>query len=399
MLKDKVNDLAGRIHRSVVADRRHIHMNPELSFKEEQTGVYIQSELRKIGIPYTKDWAGHGVVGIVEGGKSDSAVLALRADIDALPIQEDNNVEYKSRNPGIMHACGHDVHTSSLLGVARILYNLRNHFNGTVKLIFQPGEEKLPGGASIMIEEGVLEKPVPKEILGQHVYPLLPAGHVGFRPGQYMASADEISLTVKGRGGHGAVPQSTIDPIAISALIISALQQLVSRLNDPTMPSVLTFGKIVSDGGTYNVIPGDVKMLGTFRTFDEVWRTKAHDKIREISQGIATGFGAHCEVDINVGYPFLVNDVDLTNHCMTEAQEFLGENHVHQLPLRMAAEDFSYYTHHIPGCFYRLGVANTERNINSSVHTPTFDIDESALITGPALMSWLTIARLSEFGS
>ena len=396
MLKDKVQDLAKSVHGSVVVNRRHIHMNPELSFEEEQTSAYVQSVLREIGIPYTSGWAGHGVVGIIECGKSDSAVLALRADLDALPIQEEDTVEYKSRNKGVMHACGHDVHTSSLLGVARILHKLRNSINGTVKLIFQPGEEKMPGGASIMIDEGVLKKPEPSEIIGQHVYPLLPAGDVGFRPGKFMASADEISLTVRGRGGHGAVPQFTIDPIAISAQIISSLQLLVSRFNDPTMPSVLTFGKIESEGGTYNVIPGAVKMLGTFRTFDEAWRKRAHDKIREIAQGIAAGFGAQCEVHIHVGYPFLVNDVDLTNHCIESAQVFLGEAHVHALPLRLTAEDFSYYTHHVPGCFYRLGVSDVEKNLLSPVHTPTFDIDERALITGPALMSWLAISRLSE---
>jgi len=399
MLKDKVKDLAKGVYQSVVADRRHIHMNPELSFQEEQTSVYIQSVLDDIGIPYTSGWAGHGVVGIIEGRKPGSAVLALRADIDALPIQEENAVEYRSRNDGVMHACGHDVHTSSLLGVARILYELRKSINGTVKLIFQPGEEQIPGGASIMIKEGVLKKPEPGEILGQHVYPLLPAGHVGFRPGKFMASADEVTLTVIGRGGHGAVPHFTIDPIAISAQIISALQLLVSRFNDPTMPSVLTFGKIVSDGGSFNVIPEAVKMIGTFRTFDETWRKRAHEKIREIAEGIATGFGAKCKVDIHVGYPFLVNDEDLTAQCIESAQGFLGEPQVHALPLRLTAEDFSYYTHHVPGCFYRLGVAKPNAQQISPVHTPTFDIDESALITGPGLMSWLAITRLSELNS
>ncbi len=256
----------------------------------------------------------------------------------------------------------------------------------------------MPGGASIMIEEGVLNNPAPKEILGQHVYPSLPAGHVGFRPGKYMASADEITITIKGRGGHGAVPQLTIDPIAISAQIISSLQMLVSRINDPTVPSVLTFGKIESQGGTYNVIPDTVELLGTFRTFDEAWRKKAHIRIREISEGIAGSFGAQCEVDIQVGYPFLVNDVDLTSHIMASAQEFLGSANVHELPIRMTAEDFSYYTHHVSGCFYRLGVASIDKSISSPVHTSTFDIDERALMTGPSLMAWLAISRLSALG-
>lgn len=396
MIKDQILELSQTTHSDTVAHRRHLHMYPELSFQEEQTGKYVEDVLSKLGIHYTAGWAGYGVVATIEGNKPDSGMVALRGDMDALPITEENDVPYRSKNTGVMHACGHDVHTSSLLGVANILQTMRDRFDGTVRLIFQPGEEKMPGGASIMIKEGVLENPAPSAILGQHVYPLLPAGHVGFRPGRFMASADEITIRVKGKGGHGAIPQFTIDPIVISAKIISSLQLLVSRVNDPTIPSVLTFGKIASEGGTYNVIPAAVQILGTFRTFDEGWRKRAHDKIRDIAKGVAASFGAECEVNITVGYPFLVNDEDLTVGCMDVAKELLGDDKVHDLPLRMTAEDFSYYTHHTPGCFYRLGVANEQRGIKSPVHTPTFDIDESALVTGPALMSYLAITSLTQ---
>ncbi|MDX1478421.1 MAG: M20 family metallopeptidase [Saprospiraceae bacterium] len=396
MLKDKVKQLAETWHQEVVSIRRHLHMHPELSFEEVHTGRYVQHLLNEAGIPCTGGWAGHGVVGVIEGNHPDRAVIALRADMDALPIQEENDVPYRSQHDGVMHACGHDVHTASLIGAARILHELRQHFDGTIKLVFQPGEERMPGGASIMIEEGVLDDPSPRSIIGQHVYPLLPAGTVGFRAGKMMASSDEIELHIKGRGGHGAVPQFTIDPIAISAQIISGLQQLVSRISDPTIPSVLTFGHIVSDGGTYNVIPAGVRLKGTFRTFSEYWRFQAHDRIREIATGIAASFGATCDVKITVGYPFLVNDDALTARCEEAARAFLGAEHVREIPLRLTSEDFAFYTHRTHGCFYRLGVANEERGIVSPVHTPTFDIDDQALLTGPALMAWLALSELSD---
>ena len=396
MLKDDVTRLAGDFHDKVIKTRRWLHMHPELSFAEKETSKYVQTLLKDIDVPFTSGWADTGIVAIIEGNRPDSNVIALRADLDALPIQEKNAVPYASKNDGVMHACGHDVHTSSLLGVAMILKALSKRFDGSVKLIFQPGEERMPGGASILIKEGVLENPRPAGILGQHVYPLLEAGKVGFRPGKMMASADEITLTIKGRGGHGAVPQFTIDPVAITAQVITGLQQVVSRSSDPTMPSVLTFGKINSDGGTFNVIPGSVQLLGTFRTFDESWRAKALQKVKEIAMGIAQSFGAECDVHITPGYPYLVNDAPLTERCAAAARSILGEENVVDLPMRLTAEDFSYYTHHAPGCFYRLGVANASRGINSPVHTPTFDIDENALVTGPAVMSWLAISELSH---
>lgn len=395
-IKHKIVELSKEFHHGVIGIRRHIHMHPELSFEEVETGKFIQRKLDAIGIKYKSGWAGHGVVGLIEGNRPDSGVIALRADMDALPILEENDVEYASKNPGVMHACGHDVHTSSLLGAAQILHAVKDRFDGTIKLIFQPGEERTPGGASIMIKEGVLENPEPTSIIGQHVYSPLPAGHYGFRAGPFMASADEIELRIVGKGGHGAMPHLTIDPIAITAQVLTGMQQIVSRVIDPTLPSVLTFGKIESEGGTYNVIPGAVKVLGTFRTFDESWRDKALRSIKQVAEGVADSFGAKCEVNITRGYPFLVNDAELTELSKASAAEIVGADCVHDIPMRMTAEDFSYYSHRMPGCFYRMGIANQERHITSAVHTPTFDIDENALQSGPAVMSWIALRRLAE---
>lgn len=373
-------------------------MHPELSFHEEETSRYIQDILKHLRIPYTTNWGGgHGVVGMLECQKPDSGVIALRADMDALPITELNDVPYKSMNQGVMHACGHDVHTASLLGAVTILAELRSQINGTIKLIFQPAEEKLPGGASLMIAGGVLQDPIPHGILGQHVHPQLPVGSVGFRSGQAMASSDEITIRIKGKGGHGAMPQLVVDPIMISAQVISALQSVVSRTSDPLMPSVLTFGKINSDGGAFNVIPDSVTILGTFRTFDEDWRHSAHERVRTISQGVATSLGGSAEVDIQIGYPVLINDYPLTTRCLDAAREYLGVSQVQEIPQRLTSEDFAYYTHRVPGCFYRLGVANPGKGISSPVHTPTFDIDEKALEIGSGLMAWLAISELQHF--
>ncbi len=396
MLRDVIQGLAKKYHGQVVEMRRHLHMHPELSFKEEQTSKYVQATLKRLGIPFTSEWAGHGVVAILECQKPDQDVIALRADLDALPIMEKNEVPYKSQNPGVMHACGHDVHTSSLLGVAMILSEIRSQINGTIKFIFQPAEERLPGGASMMISDGVLRDPAPTAILGQHVHPQLPVGTVGFRIGQAMASSDEITIRIKGNGGHGAMPHLAIDPVLISAHVISALQSVVSRASDPTIPTVLSFGMINSEGGAFNVIPDSVVILGTFRTFDETWRLAAHEKIKAIAQGVTSGMGGTCDVDIQKGYPVLINNEELTLRCREAAREYLGITQVYDIPQRLTSEDFAHYTHHIPGCFYRLGVANQSRGIVSAVHTPTFNIDEDALETSTGLMAWLTVSRLGD---
>lgn len=388
-LSEKIKVLAAKFAADTVALRRHLHSNPELSFQEHNTAIFIEKKLEAMGLQ-TQRMANTGVVALIEGKNPASKVTALRADIDALPIVEANQVPYKSQNVGVMHACGHDVHTSSLLGTARILQELRQEFEGTVKLIFQPAEEKIPGGASLLIKEGVLENPKPASVIGQHVAPQIPVGKIGFRQGMYMASADEIYVTVKGKGGHAAMPETLIDPVLISAHLIVALQQIVSRNANPKIPSVLSFGKVIANGVT-NVIPNEVKIEGTFRTLDENWRNEAHKKMKKLAESLAEGMGGSCEFTILRGYPYLVNNPALTQKLQEAAKEFLGNENVIDLDIWMASEDFAYYTHEAPACFYRLGTRNEEKGIVSGVHTPTFDIDEQALELGAGLMAWLAI--------
>ncbi len=394
ILKQKIQELASSNLPDTIQIRRHLHQFPELSFREVQTGKFIAQKLEHYGITCEHGWAENGVVALIKGKHPEKKTIALRADIDALPIQETNDVAYKSKHEGIMHACGHDVHTASLLGVARILNQVKDQFEGQVKLIFQPAEEKAPGGASILIKEGVLKNPAPLSILGQHVHPPLEVGKIGIRAGKYMASTDELFITVSGKGGHGALPHLCIDPILIAAHIITALQQIVSRNVDPTMPSVLTFGSIQSQGGTHNVIPNEVKILGTFRTMDEQWRSEAHTKMRKMAIHLAEGMGGNCEFEILKGYPYLVNNEALTGRVRQYAEEYLGKENVVDLPIRMTGEDFAFYSHEIPGCFYRLGVRNEAKNITSNVHTPTFDVDEMCLKYSTGLMAWLAVKEL-----
>ncbi|MDP3466804.1 MAG: M20 family metallopeptidase [Daejeonella sp.] len=394
MLKDKISLLAKEIHGNVVENRRHLHANPELSFYEYQTSAYVAQKLDELGIKYKK-MANTGLVAIIKGEKPSDAVVALRADMDALPIVEANEVPYKSKNPGVMHACGHDAHTSSLLGTAKILTELKNEFGGTVKLIFQPAEEKLPGGASMMIKEGVLENPKPDAVIGQHVMPLIEAGQVGFRSGKYMASTDEIYVTVHGKGGHGAQPQQNIDPVLITSHIIVALQQIISRVADPKTPSVLSFGKVIANGAT-NVIPNEVYLEGTFRTMDEDWRGRAHEKMKKMAEGIAEAMGGSCDFNIVRGYPFLINEEKLTAEVRAYAEDYLGKENVLDLDIWMAAEDFAYYSQVSDACFYRLGTGNKERGITSSVHTPTFDVDEESLKLSTGLMAYIALKQLGN---
>ncbi len=395
-MKEQIQRLAHQYHAEVVANRRHLHANPELSFQEVKTGQFVAAQLAALGIEHQHGIADNGVVALIKGKNPRKRTIALRGDMDALPILEANKVSYRSQNEGVMHACGHDVHTSSLLGTAKILHELRNQFEGTVKCIFQPGEERLPGGASIMIKQGVLENPKPASIFGQHVHPPLRAGMIGLKPGIYMASADEIYVTVKGRGGHGAMPQDCIDPVVMTAQIIVALQQIVSRYCDPGIPSVLTFGKINSTGGATNIIPNEVKLEGTFRTMNEKWRMEAHKRMKKIAESLVKSMGGACDFHIMKGYPVLFNNEELTARTKKWAIEFLGKDKVVDLPMRMTAEDFAYFSQVMPACFYRLGTGNPERNITSPIHTDTFDIDEAALETGVGLMAWLAIKELSK---
>ncbi len=375
--------------------RRTIHANPELSFQEFETANLISDFLEKNGIEYRKGIAKTGIVGMIKGRNPEKKTIALRADMDALPITELNEVDYKSKNQGKMHACGHDVHLASMMGAAKILNLLQSEYEGSIKLIFQPSEERYPGGAKVMIEAGVLENPKPKAIFGQHVYPDLDSGKTGMKGGKYMASTDEIFLTVKGRGGHGATPHKNIDPVLIAAHIIVALQQVVSRNANPVMPTVLSFGKIIADGQT-NVIPDEVKLAGIMRTFDETWRKEMKIRITSLVQTLAESMGGTCEVFIDEGYPVLVNNESLTGNAMKYASEYLGSENVVELEMRTTAEDFAYYAQKIPGCFYRLGIRNEAKGITSNLHSATFNVDETSIETGMGLMAWMAVRELGN---
>lgn len=394
MIKNEIKAWANKIFSKVIEDRRHLHSYPELSFQEYETAAFIKSRLDDIGIPW-HSMATSGVLAIIKGNKSSNEVIALRADMDALPITEQNKVAYISANTGVMHACGHDAHTASLLGTAMILQSLKSKFGGTVKLIFQPGEEELPGGASMMIKEGVLENPKPTAVIGQHVMPTMETGKIGMRKGKYMASKDDLYVTVFGKGGHGAQPHENIDPVLITSHIIIAQQQVVSRMANPTAASVLSFGKLFADGST-NVIPDKVYMEGTFRTLDESWRTKALEQMKKMAEGIAESMGGKCVFDIMTGYPFLINEEKLTGQVYDYAQEYLGKENVLDLDIWMASEDFAYYSQAADSCFYMLGTGNKAKGITSSLHTATFNIDEDALAISTGLMAYIAVKRLGN---
>ncbi|RYY99369.1 MAG: amidohydrolase [Chitinophagaceae bacterium] len=385
MLKDSIRAKASEYAPDFIKIRRHLHAHPELSYQEFETSAYVQARLRDWGIPFEL-MATTGVVGLIEGRNPGSRTVALRADMDALPIEEQNDVPYKSTRPGVMHACGHDVHTTCLLGAARILSETKNDWEGTVKLIFQPGEERNPGGASLLIKEGVLRNPAPARIYGLHVNPQLEVGLVSFRGGKVMASADELYITVRSKGGHAAAPHLTVDTILVASHIIVALQQVIARNNNPLSPSVLSICSF-QGGHTTNVIPSEVKLMGTFRAMDEAWRLAAHSHIRRIVEGTAAAMGAEAELHIDIGYPTVYNDEALSAEARTRAESYLGAEHVGETEIRMGAEDFGFYSQEIPGCFYRLGTANKAEGITAGVHTPLFNIDERAIETGIGLMA------------
>ncbi|MES2593628.1 MAG: M20 family metallopeptidase [Bacteroidota bacterium] len=393
-LKQTIQTLAKDYRAETIQIRRHLHAHPELSFEEFATSDYIASQLKALGIPYTQGIVKTGIVALIEGKNPAKKTVALRGDMDALPITEANNVDYKSRNNGVMHACGHDVHTASLLGTAKILNELKNHFEGTIKLIFQPGEEKLPGGASLMIKEGVLENPKTDSIFAQHVFPSMEVGKVGFRNGMYMASTDEIYVTVTGKGGHAAMPADYTNPLLIASQILLELNKIFMQ-EVQEAPTVLAFGKITGTGAT-NVIPDEVKIEGTFRTMNELWRAKAHAKMKKIAEDIAKNMGGSCDFRIEHGYPFLVNDEIVTSHARDAAENYLGKENVEELPMRMTAEDFAFFSQQVPACFYRLGTGNKAKGITSGVHTATFDIDEQALEISIGLMAWLALNELNS---
>lgn len=381
MIKKVIQNKSKEILNEIIKIRRHLHQNPELSFQEFETSKYIQSILTDWGINFKNKIAGTGIVALIQPKTTSLKCIALRADLDALPILEENNTEYCSKNKGIMHACGHDVHTATLLGALKIINDHKEDLNCSVKFIFQPGEEKLPGGASMMIAENVLENPKVDEIFALHVFPELEVGKIGLRGGMYMASCDEIYMTVIGKGGHGAMPHKNIDPILTSAHILTSLQEVVSRNCPPTIPSVLSFGKIEGLGAT-NVVPNEVKLEGTFRTMNEEWREKAHHLIKKKATFIAQGFGATVDINIIKGYPFLENDVNLTEKSKTKLKSYFGEENVIDLPIRMTGEDFAFFAQKVPATFIRVGVKNEDKGIIYPVHNSKFDIDENALKVG-----------------
>ncbi len=392
-LLEKIKRLSEDYSGQVIESRRHLHANPELSYQEYNTAKFVAAQLRSFGVNVVEGIATTGLLAEIRGKNPAKKSIALRADMDALPITETNDVPYKSQVPGVMHACGHDVHTASLLGTARILNSVKDEFEGTVRLLFQPGEEKNPGGASYMIRDGALNNPQPSGIIGQHVFPLLPVGKVGFREGMYMASCDEIYLKVIGKGGHAAAPDLAVDPILIASHIIIALQQVISRNASPKQPTVLSFGNIIGKGAT-NIIPSEVNIAGTFRAMNEEWRASALQKIRKMAESIAEGMGGRCEVEISKGYPYLENNPDLTRRIRAAAEAYVGRENVVDIDITLGAEDFSYYSQVIPASFYRLGTSNPAKGITSYVHTPTFNVDEESLKIGPGLMAWMAIQEL-----
>jgi len=390
---EEINQKTEAYFPEIQAIRHHIHAHPELSFQEYETAKFIASKLAEYGIEHQTGVAGTGIIALIRGKNPQSKCIALRADMDALPIEEANDVSYKSQNKSVMHACGHDVHSTCLLGAAKILQEYKEEFEGTIKLIFQPGEEKHPGGASLMIAAGAMQNPEPQAIFALHVYPHLPYGKVGFRAGQYMASADEIYITIEGKGGHAALPHQTVDPIAITAQVITALQQVISRKANPLIPSVLTFGKIAGGFAT-NVIPDKVELLGTFRTMDEKWRYEAHRWIEDITHEICNSYGAKATVEIPKGYPSLYNDPPLTQKAEAWAKQYMGDENVKTLDLRMAAEDFSFYAQQVPACFFRIGTSHNNEKYTAPVHNAHFDIDENALKTGVGMFTWIALNAL-----
>jgi amidohydrolase len=393
----KVNAKAQQLYPQVVAYRRHLHQNPELSFVEYQTSAYIKSQLQAMSVAFTEVLE-TGVLAWIEGkaGQSNRSIV-LRADMDALPIKEENDLDFSSQNEGVMHACGHDFHTANLLGVAHILKSLVNDFSGKVLLLFQPAEERIPGGAKGIIDVGCLDEIADNHInavLGLHVSPQLNTGQIGVCAGRFMASSDEIYLKIKGKGGHAAEPHRAVDPIMVAVQVLSALQQVVSRKANPSMPSVLTFGKIIANGAA-NVIPDEVSLEGTFRTMDETWRNEALQHIKLIVNQTADMLGAKAELEIRNGYPVLLNNEALASWFKQQVRQYLGNDIVQEIPQWMAAEDFAYYSHRYPSLFFLVGIKNEQHRLQYGLHNAKFDLDEQAFLNA---MQAMTLSALTFLG-
>jgi amidohydrolase len=396
-----IKTLSKKHTHQVLTIRRHLHQHPELSFNEFNTSAYIQHQLAGANISFTNGHVKTGVVALIKGSQAQRKTILLRADMDALPIHEKNKVPYASINNGVMHACGHDVHSACALGAAFILNELKESLAGTIKIMFQPGEEVLPGGASLMIKEGVLDNPKVDKAIALHVFPSMQVGKLGFKSGMYMASTDELYLTVNGKGGHAAMPSEYINPLLIASEILLEinntfmLPESLNGTDGENIPTVVAFGKIIGNGAT-NVIPDKVEIAGTFRTMNEAWREKAHQHLQAIVNTISKKYGVASTLRIEKGYPFLVNDAPFTDACVTNAQIYLGSENIEQLPLRMTAEDFAFISQQVPSCFFRLGTGNLQKGITSGVHTPTFDIDEDALEIGMGTLAWLAVQELNQ---
>ena len=386
-MKEKILELSDLFFDEIVSIRRYMHMHPELSFQEFETSNYIKSILKSWDINFLDGYANTGILVNLEGKEPSSRVIALRADFDALPILEENDVEYKSKNEGIMHACGHDAHTASMLGALKILHTTKDHWRGTIKFIFQPAEERLPGGAKQMIEEGVLENPNVQHVIAQHVLPELEVGKVGFRCGTYMASTDELYFTISGKGGHAAIPSSYNNPIIASSELVLDLNQFFNDKVD----AIFAIGYIDGTGST-NIIPNEVNLMGTFRALDESFRLESHNHMNRIVDQVAKKYNIKIDLNIKKGYPALNNDIQLTLNQINKAKEFLGEKNVIDLPIRMTAEDFSYFANAVPSCFYRLGTGNKDKGLIHGLHTSKFNIDEDSLKIGMGLMAFLAIS-------
>lgn len=391
---NKIKLLAERYYTEIIEARRYLHQHPELSQQEFGTMEYVANKLRSFGIEPRVGVAKTGMSAIIKGNNPDSYCVALRADYDALPIKECTGLAFSSENDGVMHACGHDMHTASLLGAAKILADIKNEIEGSVMLIFQPSEEMYPGGAYMMMEDGLFSEVVPDEIFAFHCLPEMDCGRIGMKKGKYMASTDELYLTVKGRGGHGGTPNLNIDPIVIASNVIVAMQQIVSRNADPMMPTILSFGKMMGEGRT-NIIPDEVKIEGTIRTFSEEWRLEAHKRITSIAQGVAEGMGGSCDVFIDFGYPYLVNDDDTTQNTFDNGVEYFGDSKVEWLEQRMTAEDFAFFAQKIPACYFRVGTHIKDTPI-TNLHRPNLMIDEKSIEYAMGFMAYNAVKALEK---
>ncbi len=395
VIKETILIKSSDLKNEVIKLRRHLHKYPELSYKETETASFICNWLRKNGIEYRKGIAGTGIIGTIKGKGEGKNIIAIRAEMDALPVTERNNTDFASINLGKMHACGHDAHMAMLMGTASLLNNLRDQFGGTVLLIFQPGEEKSPGGARLMIESGELNHPKPDMIIAQHILPELETGKVGYKSGRYMASCDEIYITVSGKGGHAALPGLSTDQIYIASNFVVRLKdQMLQLQTERGIPTVLGIGKISGDGAT-NVIPEIVEIAGTFRTFDEKWRAEALDLIKSIAKETEIEFGVKIKINIAEGYPVLINNNNLTEQAISFSSALLGKDKIETFDIRMSSDDFSFYSVLAPSLYYRIGIRKKGAEMKK-LHSADFDIDEEGLETGVANMTWLVYNFLTN---